>query len=257
MKKLLRFWFRADDYVDRRTYLEHGVALALLKYAVDAALIWAFANVLWTPIDYVVAGLSLEQSKLGSVPVALQIALALWTAPFFWIGLSLSARRARDAGVTPWIAQLFFVPILNYVFIAIMSVAPSRVKARSGVPEATRGPEAEFRSALRAIGLGALAGLAMVLLGVGALRSYGVFVFFGAPFVVGAVAAYTYNRSCAAEARETRQVVLLTLALIGLSTIAFAIEGIVCVLMAFPFAYLIATMGSWFGRSIGVRRSTN
>lgn len=252
MKKLLRFWFIGDEHVDRRTYLEHGVALALLKYAVDAASIWAFANVLWTPIDYVVAGLSLERSKLSDVPVALQIALALWTAPFFWIGLSLSARRARDAGVTPWIAQLFFVPVLNYVFIAVMSLAPSGVRAPSVNPEATRTPESEFKSRLHAIGLGALAGLAMVLLGIGAMRSYGVLVFFGAPFVVGAVTAYTYNRSYAAEARETRQVVLLTLALIGLSTIAFAIEGIVCVLMAFPFAYLIATMGSWFGRSIAI-----
>ena len=252
MKKLLRFWFTADDLVDRRTYLEHGVALALAKYAVDAALIWAFANVLWTPIDYVVAGFSLEQSKLGAVPVALQIALALWTAPFFWIGLSLSARRARDAGVTPWIAQLFFVPVLNYVYIAAMSLAPSRTRAPSVNPETKRTPETEFRSRLHAIGLGALAGLAMVLLGVGALRGYGLFVFFGAPFVVGAVAAYTYNRSYPADARETGKVVLLTLALIGLSTIAFAIEGIVCVLMAFPFAFLIATMGSWFGRWIAL-----
>lgn len=252
MRKLLRFWFTADDRVDRRTYLEQGVALALVKYAVDAALIWVFAHVLWTPVDYVIAGLSLERSKLADVPVALQIALALWTAPFFWIGLSLSARRARDAGVTPWIAQLFFVPVVNYVFIAIMTLVPSRQKIPAAVPGPRRTPETEFKSRLHAIGLGALAGLAMVLLGIGGLKSYGVFVFFGAPFVVGAVSAYVYNRSYAAETKETRQVVLLTLALIGLSTIAFAIEGLVCVLMAFPFAYLIATMGSWFGRSIAL-----
>lgn len=249
MRKLLRFWFTGAEPIDRRTYLEHGIALGLVKYAVDAVLIWAFADAIWTPVDYVVAGLSLERSKLGGVPVALQLALALWTAPFFWVGLSLSARRARDAGVTPWIAQLFFVPLLNYAFMATMALAPSRVKP-SPDPEPPRTEDAEFGSTLRAIGLGALAGLAMVTLGIGAWRSYGASVFFGAPFLIGAVTAYTYNRSYAATARETHQLVLLALAITGLAAIAFAIEGLICLLMAFPFAYLIATMGSWFGRSI-------
>jgi hypothetical protein len=31
VKKLLRFWFKSEEPVDRRRYLEHGVGLALLK----------------------------------------------------------------------------------------------------------------------------------------------------------------------------------------------------------------------------------
>lgn len=45
MRNLLRYWFTSDERVDRQTYFKHGLALALLKYAVDAALIWAFAGV--------------------------------------------------------------------------------------------------------------------------------------------------------------------------------------------------------------------
>jgi uncharacterized membrane protein YhaH (DUF805 family) len=245
---LLRFWFVGDEHVNRRTYLEHGVALALVKYTVDAALIWAFANVLWTPIDYVFAGLSLERSKLSDSPLALSTVLALWTAPFFWIGLSLTARRARDAGISPWFAQLFFVPVVGYVFIAIVSLAPSRMKTPAlVVPGRSETSESEFRIRLRAIGLGVLAGLAMVLLGVRG-GTYGASIFFGAPFVVGAVIAYVYNRSQLVTGDETRRVVLFTLLFIALATIAFAIEGIGCIVMVFPLAYLIATMGSWFGR---------
>jgi uncharacterized membrane protein YhaH (DUF805 family) len=252
VKNLLRFWFTAADPVGRRAYIEHGLALGLVKYAVDAALIWAFAHVFWTPIDYVAAGLSLERSKLANVPAPLQLTLALWTAPFFWVGLTLSARRARDAGVTPWIAQLFFVPIVNYVFMAAMCLAPSRAGSIAGREADVRAEESDMKSRWRAIGLGALAGLATVLLGIGVARSYGAFLFFGAPFVIGAVSAYTYNRAQLATTRETQEVVFLTLALIALAILAFAIEGILCAAMAFPFAYLIATMGAWFGRWIAL-----
>ncbi|MEX2153368.1 MAG: DUF805 domain-containing protein [Gemmatimonadaceae bacterium] len=249
MRQLLRLWFSPDEPVDRRTYFEHGLGLAVVKYAVDAALIWTFVHVPWTPVDYITAGVSLEQSKLAGVPMLLSTALALWTAPFFWIGLSMSARRARDAGTSAWFAQLFFVPVLNYVFIAIMCALPSR-STEPSAPAIHHGrpPERELARQLRAIGLGAAAGIGMILLAVGPWESYGAGLFFGGPFLIGAVTAYAYNRSYPATPRETRAVVLLTLVIIGLATIAFAIEGLLCLVMALPFAFLIALMGSSFGR---------
>src|SRR5258708_37022777 len=113
MRDLLRFWFTFEGPVDRQTYLKHGLGLAALKYFVDAALIWMLLHVQWTPWDYLAAGVSLGSSKLGAATPSVTTILALWTAPFFWIGLTMSTRRARDAGVTPWLAPLVFGPALN------------------------------------------------------------------------------------------------------------------------------------------------
>lgn len=253
MRDLFRFWFTSDDPVDRRTYFIHGLALASVKYLVDAALIWVFAGVVWTPVDYLVTGISLERSRLSDAPAFLPILLAAWTAPFFWIGLTLSARRARDAGITPWLAQLFFVPLLNYPFIAIMSVA--RTSSRAPGPPAPEQPRLEDQRArvkLGAIGLGAAAGIALIAVALWGLESYGASVFFGAPFVIGAITAYALNRPQAARRGETAKTVMWALVATGLAIIAFAVEGLICVLMAFPLAALIALLGAKLGRWIAL-----
>jgi len=54
--QLLRFWFTFDEPVPRAAYLRHGLALMIVKYLVDAALIWRFAQVPWTPWDYLTTG---------------------------------------------------------------------------------------------------------------------------------------------------------------------------------------------------------
>ena len=256
MRNLLRFWFTFDQPVSRRAYFAHGFGLALLKYAFDAALIWTFLGVPWTPIDYLAAGVSLGWSKLGVAPASLATLLAVWTAPFFWIGLTMSARRARDAGVTPWLSQMFFVPLLNYLFIAAMCVAPSAASASDvATPESLTSRGSRTRTALTAIGFGAAAGWLLVFLAVRLLRTYGASLFFGTPLIIGAVTAYVFNRSYAASRSETTRVVLLSLVVTGLAMIMFAAEGLLCLLMAFPLAAVIALLGSAVGRWIAVNET--
>ena len=251
MRRLLRFWFRAEEAVDRRRYIEHGVGLALIKYGVDALLILGVTGVIWSPVDYVATGVSIDRSAIGAAPQWLKIVLALWTAPFFWIGLSMSARRARAAGLSPWLGQLFFVPFVNYAFIALMCLLPDR--RRDGASAAaTEITDVTLATTLRAMGLGAAAGLGVILLGVQAMNSYGAFLFFGAPFVIGAVTAYYYNRAHAASAGSTTALVMITTLVVGLATIMFAIEGLGCLVMAYPFSLVIAQFGSTFGRWIAL-----
>src|SRR5207244_3731197 len=85
--RLLRFWFTFDSPVSRGAYLRHGLALMLVKYAVDAALIWAFTRLLWTPWNYLTTGAAFEHSKLAGAPKPLLSLLAIWTLPFLWIGV--------------------------------------------------------------------------------------------------------------------------------------------------------------------------
>lgn len=50
--------------------------------------------------------------------------MAFWTLPFLWIGVGLSLRRAADAGRSPWLALLFFVPYVKFLLIVWLCLQP-------------------------------------------------------------------------------------------------------------------------------------
>ena len=114
--RALRLWFsgRGGDPVDRRTYLLHGAGLMLCKYAVDAMAVWGLTGHVLTPLDYANPVWSLRERLLRDGPSWLAPALVVWTLPFVWIGVSMTLRRAVDAGRSPWVSLLFFVPFVNY-----------------------------------------------------------------------------------------------------------------------------------------------
>ena len=51
---MLRTLFGLHGRVDRRTYLVTGVSLMLVKYAVDATVVYRFAHIAWADADRVV-----------------------------------------------------------------------------------------------------------------------------------------------------------------------------------------------------------
>ena len=163
----------------------------------------------------------------------------------------MSIRRALDAGRSAWLALLFFVPVVNYglmALLAALSSSPSRDLQR-----APRPGEARFPSALLSIAIGVGIDIGMLLLSVYALRDYGISLFLGTPFVVGAISAFVFNRRYAASWRETVQMILLTLAAIGGVMFAFGFEGAICLVMAAPLAVGIALLGAFVGRAIARR----
>ena len=254
LTRLLRFWFTFESPVSRATYLRHGIALAAVKYAVDAAVIWAFAHVPWTPWDYLTTGAAFQHSKLAGAPTPLLSFLAIWTLPFLWIGLTMSIRRALDAGKSAWLAMLFLVPVVNYVLMAVLSALPT--KAPRGTDRAPQRQEARLPSAALSIVVGVGIDVGMMLLSVYGLRGYGISLFLGTPFVVGVISAFLFNRRYAATQRETSQVVILTLAATGGVMFTFGYEGALCLAMAAPLAIGIALLGAYVGRAIA-RRDVN
>lgn len=250
IQELLRFWFTFESPVSRGAYLRHGFALMLLKYLVDTTLIWIVAHIAWTPWDYLRTGAAFATSKLGLGPAYLLPILALWTLPFLWVGLTMSIRRALDAGQSAWLALLFFIPVLNYALMLILGMLPARA---SRPQEKARAHEARLPSALLSVGVGLGIGIALVVMSVYVMRDYGVSLFLGVPFVVGALSAYLFNRRYPASARETIEVVALTLAAMGGTILAFGVEGAICLLMALPLAIGIAALGALVGRVLALR----
>jgi len=250
MRDWLRLWFTFERRVGRREYLASGLGLAALKYAGDALLVWSATGRLWTPTDYLSPLHSILSARLAHTPPYLLPAMALWTVPFLWIGVSMTMRRALDAGRSAWVALLFFVAPLSYGLIAVLSILPS-----APAPEMVEPPrpyERRLPGALLAIAAGAAVGLGMLALSVFALSAYGLSLFLGTPFVIGLLTAFLLNRRYAATLRETQEVVLLTLACVGGATFFTAAEGALCLLMAFPLAVALAALGAVLGRRIAL-----
>src|SRR5438094_5257555 len=156
MHRILRLCFGLHAPVDRATYLLYGGFLMGLKYTVDMALVKLATGRTWTPAVYLSPLFSTRQTYgvAGSPPAPtwLWIVLAAWALPFLWIGVSMTMRRAIDAGLSPWTCLLFFVPLANWILIALLCIGPPR-------PGALRPAELHTLSRLRAALSGIAAGV--------------------------------------------------------------------------------------------------
>ena len=192
MSSILRLWFSPDTAVSPRQYLTHGAALMAVKYAGDVVLVWLLAHRIWTPADYIESSLSLSSAfpTQGASGWMLPL-LGVWTLPFAWIGVSMSTRRAMDAGRSGWLSVLFFVPYVNWLLMLALSVMPGRSELRAGAPRA-------FNSIARALILGVLAGtlagVTLLSFGVFVVATYGASIFLGTPFLIGAITGFVLNR---------------------------------------------------------------
>ena len=138
----LRLWFSMGGPVGRREYVISGVVLGAIKYLGDVGLVYAATGRFWSLIDY----LRPMRSLTADAPAQLLPALALWMLPFLWIGVNMSERRASDAGLSSWLALLFFIPGVNWLFMVAMSLWPTRRDYTGAHPVPSALPESEGRS---------------------------------------------------------------------------------------------------------------
>jgi len=98
-----------------------------------------------------------------------------------------------------------------------------------------------------------IVGLLAILISVFAVGSYGVTLFLGTPFVQGMIVGWAFNRKALKPDGQTSGVVLLSVMLFGGAMLLFALEGILCIAMAFPIAAGVAMLGGAIGREIAKR----
>ena len=249
----LRLWFGFHERVDRGTYFRHGVGLTAFKYAIDALLIWRFAGIVWTPLDYLSPLWSTRQQLLQHGPPSLLPVLVAIALPFLWIGVSMSMRRAVDAGGSPWEALLFFVPVINFVLMAVLSLVPT--SSRFTWPVAAPPPTVDDRMKSAMLGVAASVGITLVTVGIGVYlrRSYSTGLFLGVPFTIGYISSYIYNHG---HARPAGQSILLAMGSVTIaagSLVIFALEGLICIAMAWPIALAVAFPGAVLGRIMATR----
>jgi uncharacterized membrane protein YhaH (DUF805 family) len=248
----VRLWFGFDLPVDRRTYLWNGVALMLFKYAVDAGLVYLATGKFWTPLDYSNPVWTMRQQVLGPAPEWVMIALTAWTLPFVWIGVSMTMRRAVNAGYSAWTCLVFFIPVVNYLLMLWLCIAPT-AERRAPRPRQETLTDEKVKSALLGVAAGLAVTIPTVLISVYVRKTYSAGLFLGTPFTLGAISANVFNSSRPRTTRETNQVVLLTVAIAALAIVLFALEGIFCIALAVPIAAVLAMLGGVLGRAIAIR----
>lgn len=105
--------------------------------------------------------------------------------------------------------------------------------------------------------VGTLVGVLIIVFAVAistlAFGSYGWGLFVLTPFVVGLATGYLVNRFQPMSARRTNGLVLLSAALGCFALILFALEGLICLILASPLAALLAIAGGSLGRTTAQR----
>jgi uncharacterized membrane protein YhaH (DUF805 family) len=245
--------FGLRERVDRGTYFRVGVALMLLKYAVDAGAIALATARFWSPIDYLVPLVSVRAETVDAIPGWLTALLILWSLPFIWIGVGMTMRRAVDAGRSPWWCLAFFAPGVNYLVMLWLSLAASAPQVEWDSGSVPSSVVDRMRGAVTGVVAALVVALVAVLLSAFVLETYGLALFLATPFLIGVVSAYAYNYGFPRASGETHQVVWLSLLVIAGSLVLFALEGLLCIAMALPLGGLVAVFGGAIGREVAIR----
>jgi uncharacterized membrane protein YhaH (DUF805 family) len=256
--------WRLDGKVSRTTYAWVGLIGFAIKHNIDRALAIAFFADkssggfgqlfnYWDPL-----GKAARLTHLSALESKFLATILLTAMPFIWVGVALTVRRLRDAGLPVWLVVLFFAPFLNLVFFAALCALPPRDRPVSQEAAPWPGPRpldsllprSRTGSAAVSIVLTAAIGLFFILLGVAYEGAYGWSLFVGLPFCMGLFAVLLHSYHAPRSSSECMSVSLLPMGLLGLALVAVAVEGAICVLMAAPLALLLALFGGFLGHYI-------
>ena len=117
--------FGMEERVARKSYIFWGAFLMFIKYSFECILYALAAGKFLTPFDFLSPMVSDRYPGFSGLPDWFIPTVVLWSLPFIWIGVGMSVRRAADANISPWLGALFFVPLVNYLLMFVLSLAPT------------------------------------------------------------------------------------------------------------------------------------
>src|SRR5450755_2604219 len=254
--------WRSSGTIDRGTYALIGVLGFALKHNLDRLVAtygfqrpWGLFNY-WVPVRDVARITELHGSEAKFL--ATMVGLSL---PFIWVGVVLTMKRLRSAGLSPQLVALFFVPFLNLLFFLVLCLVPEREVSTEAAARPSKKPtvarffpESALGSAAVSLVVTVPVGLGATLLGTQLLNNYGWGLFVALPFTMGFAAALVYGMRQSRSMSGCVGVACLAVALLGGALLALAFEGIVCLMMAVPIALPLAAFGGLCGFHVQRRR---
>ena len=245
----LQLWFSVTAPVGRRDYLIAGMVLMAVKYAGEAALLWFSMGKVLTPLAFVDPVVIHRANRFGETGAWL---VFVWSLPFLWLGLSLSTRRAADAGRSPRWGIIFLVPLVNWLVMAFLASVPSRPPLAVPAQPAVRGGHPTRLAVVLAALAASLATTGvMTAFSIYVLGTYGSSLFIATPVMMGVVSAMVARRYDTLGLKATLGIGQTALLLGLLLMIALAVEGAICVLMAWVLAAPLVAVGGLLGYAIG------
>ena len=251
--------WRWDGKVGRAEYAAVGLIGVAIKHNLDRLIALAFfANNLnflnyWAPL-----GKAARLDHLSNREAKFLATLLLFSVPFLWVGVAMTVKRLRDAGQPVWLVVLFFFPVINVLFFLALCALPPRERAEESEgapwpgPTGLSGmiPSSPLGSAVLSIFLTSVLGLVFLTLGTLVIGAYGWGLFVALPFCLGMFSVLLYSYHSPRDWWTCLNVALLPVGILGVTLILVAMEGVICVLMAAPFALGLAALGGMLGYTI-------
>jgi hypothetical protein len=244
--------WRPTEPLDRGPYLLLGVVLSLVKYQLDRlALMSVSPTHVWSPWSYWMPGDVFGVFSVARERQAIAGTLVAIALPFVAVGVWLTFKRLRSLAWPGWLVAVFFIPFVNLVFFALLSVLPER--APRNAPPGAAGfiarlvPRSPVGAATAAVGITAVLTTSLMFLSLKVLNTYGWSLFVGVPFFLGLFSTLILCLHEPQPLKNCMGVGALSIAIVCGLLIALAIEGIICTLMAAPILMALALFGSFIG----------
>jgi uncharacterized membrane protein YhaH (DUF805 family) len=254
--------WRWDGKVGRAEYAAVGAIGVFLKHNLDRLIAASVLGSRSGFFNYLAPlGKAARLNHLSNIEAEFLATLLLFSIPFIWVGVAMTVKRLRDAGQPVWLVVLFFTPIINLFFLLALCLLPPRARAQEfeGAPwPGPHGlddyiPHSPLGSAVLAIFITAVLGLGFVAMGTLVIGAYGWSLFVALPFCLGMFSVLLYSYHEPRDWWMCLNVALLPVGLVGVALILLALEGVICVLMAAPFALGLAALGGMLGYHIQAR----
>ena len=240
--------------LDRTSYCVIGLLGFVLKHNLDRIVAtlgfhrpWRLFNY-WVPLRNIARITDLQSSEARFL--ATMVALSL---PFIWVGVTLTIKRLRSAGLPTELVAAFFLPFVNLVFFLVLCVLPEHAPEQPGRHLAGHSlwarliPRSGLGSAAFSLLVTVPLGFAMAVFGTNVLRNYGWGLFVALPFMLGFVPAVIYNVHQLRSLGQSVGVACISVLLLGAALLGLAFEGMICLAMALPIALPLAVFGAFCG----------
>lgn len=252
--KLTDLW-QPSGTVSRAPFIIWALILFTLKYNLDRLLLYLLFHRQWSVFSYFDQPLPGIRSLSPAQSPSELAALLAGSLPFLWAGVMLCLKRLRSAQLPLWLAVLFVVPIVKWFLFVALAVVPERGKdLDKPSPAASWLPKSVFGSAVLAIGASVLFALLATAVSTAELRNYGWGLFVGVPFCMGFFSALIHGAREPRSISESLTVAVVSIGIAGIAFLAFAFEGVICLVMAAPLALVLALMGAVAGHAIQAGR---
>ena len=243
--------------ISRASFVIWALLLFALKYNLDRLLVHSLFGWQWSVFSYFQQPLPGIQNLSPARDSTEFIVLLLASLPFLWTGVMLCIKRLRSARLPLWLAVLFVAPVVKWFLFVALALAPERNQdLEQANPDSSWLPKSVLGSAALAVGASVLLALAAMVLSTAVLRDYGWGLFVGVPFSMGFFSALIYGARKPRRLRESLAVAIVSVFIAGALLLVLAFEGVICLLMAAPLAFILTIIGAVAGHAVQASRRT-